>query len=279
MSEILRDLDEMMRAERMARIWRTHGRMIIFVIIVLVVGTAAQAAWKSYNSHIAREQTGKILSAAASEDPNQALVKLSKDLKGNGRAIATFEAARGLKEKGHYAEAIALYRDLLNEKRMAPELRDLAAIEMVSLEIDHSSEGGAAPDQKASALLSELEPILKSEKSGTPSAWLPRAILLAAVIKANLQGDDQGALDELAKIGGLADQKIMPQAVSAQAEALKTVYAERLVIQKTGQKAGEKVGQNKPEDAAVKTEKSAEEAAAKTTTQNDKKATHKAKGE
>lgn len=275
MSEILRDLDEMMRAERMARMWRTHGRMIIFVIIVLVVGTAAQAAWKSYNSHIAREQTGKILSAAASEDPNQALVKLSKDLKGNGRAIATFEAARGLKEKGHYAEAIALYRDLLNEKRMAPELRDLAAIEMVSLEIDHSSEGGAAPDQKASALLSELEPILKSEKSGTPSAWLPRAILLAAVIKANLQGDNQGALDELAKIGGLADQKILPQAVSAQAEALKTVYTERLMMQK----AGEKVGQNKPEDAAVKTEKSAEEAAAKTTTQNDKKATHKAKGE
>ncbi len=275
MSEILRDLDEMMRAERMARMWHTHGRMIIFVIIVLVVGTAAQAAWKSYNSHIAREQTSQILSAAASNDPNQALVKLSKDLKGNGRAIATFEAARGLKEKGHYAEAIALYRDLLNEKRMAPELRDLAAIEMVSLEIDHSSEGGAAPDQKASALLSELEPILKSEKSGTPSAWLPRAILLAAVIKANLQGDDQGALDELAKIGGLADQKILPQAVSAQAEALKTVYTERLVMQK----AGEKAGQNKPEDAAVKTEKSAEEAAAKTTTQNDKKATHKAKGE
>lgn len=275
MSEILRDLDEMMRAERMARIWHTHGRMIIFVIIVLVVGTAAQAAWKSYNSHIAREQTGKILSAAASEDPNQALVELSKDLKGNGRAIATFEAARAFKEKGYYAEAIALYRDLLNEKRMAPELRDLAIIEMVSLEIDHGSEASAAPDQKPSALLGELEPILKSEKSGTPSAWLPRAILLAAVIKANLQGDDQGALDELAKIGGLADQKIMPQAVSAQAEALKTVYTERLMMQK----AGEKVGQNKPEDAAVKTEKSAEEAAAKTTTQNDKKATHKAKGE
>ncbi|MBL8638880.1 MAG: tetratricopeptide repeat protein [Alphaproteobacteria bacterium] len=271
MSEILRDLDEMMRAERMARMWRTHGRMIIFVIIVLVVGTAAQAAWKSYNSRIAREQTGKILSAAASEDPNQALVKLSKDLKGNGRAIATFEAARAFKEKGHYAEAIALYRDLLNEKRMAPELRDLAIIEMVSLEIDHGSEASAAPDQKPSALLGELEPILKSEKSGTPSAWLPRAILLAAVIKANLQGDNQGALDELAKIGGLADQKILPQAVSAQAEALKTVYAERLAIQKTGEDEGK--------NAAVKTEKSVEEPAAKTTTQTDKKTTHKAKGE
>lgn len=275
MSEILRDLDEMMRAERMARMWRTHGRMIIFVIIVLVVGTAAQAAWKSYNSRIAREQTGKILSAAASEDPNQALVELSKDLKGNGRAIATFEAARAFKEKGHYAEAIALYRDLLNEKRMAPELRDLAVIEMVSLEIDHGSEASAALDQKPSALLGELEPILKSEKSGTPSAWLPRAILLAAVIKANLQGDNQGALDELAKIGGLADQKIMPQAVSAQAEALKTVYAERLAIQKTGQKTGEDEGKN----AAVKTEKSVEEPAAKTTTETDKKTTHKAKGE
>lgn len=274
MSEILRDLDEMMRAERMARMWRTHGRMIIFVIIVLVVGTAAQAAWKSYNSHIAREQTGKILSAAADET-GEALIKLAKDLKGNGRAIATFEAARGLKEKGHYAEAIALYRDLLNEKRMVPELRDLAVIEMVSLEIDHGSEASAAPDQKPSALLGELEPILKSEKSGTPSAWLPRAILLAAVIKANLQGDNQGALDELAKIGGLADQKIMPQAVSAQAEALKTVYAERLAIQKTGQKTGEDEGKN----AAVKTEKSVEEPAAKTTTETDKKTTHKAKGE
>lgn len=279
MSEILRDLDEMMRAERMARMWRTHGRMIIFVIIVLVVGTAAQAAWKSYNSRIAREQTGKILSAAASEDPNQALVKLSKDLKGNGRAIATFEAARAFKEKGHYAEAIALYRDLLNEKRMAPELRDLAIIEMVSLEIDHGSEASAAPDQKPSALLGELEPILKSEKSGTPSAWLPRAILLAAVIKANLQGDNQGALDELAKIGGLADQKIMPQAVSAQAEALKTVYAERLAIQKTGQKTEQKTGEDEGKNAAVKTEKSVEEPAAKTTTETDKKTTHKAKGE
>lgn len=275
MSEILRDLDEMMRAERMARMWRTHGRMIIFVIIVLVVGTAAQAAWKSYNSRIAREQTGKILSAAASEDPNQALVKLSKDLKGNGRAIATFEAARAFKEKGHYAEAIALYRDLLNEKRMAPELRDLAIIEMVSLEIDHGSEASAAPDQKPSALLGELEPILKSEKSGTPSAWLPRAILLAAVIKANLQGDNQGALDELAKIGGLADQKIMPQAVSAQAEALKTVYTERLMAQDKPQDKPK----DKPKDEVAKTEKSVEGPAAKTTTETDKKTTHKAKGE
>ena len=249
MSEILRDLDDMMRAERMARMWRTHGRMIIFVIVVLVVGTAAQAAWKSYNSHIAREQTGKILSAASADEPGEALTKLAKDLKGNGRAIATFEAARGLKEKGQYAEAIALYRDALSEKSIAPELRDLAMIEMVSLKLDHDMKAPAAPDQKspdqkpadqkANELLGELEPILKSEKTNIPSAFLPRAILLASVIKADLQGDYQGGLDELAKIGGLADQKILPQAVSAQAEALKTVYTERLMAQNSDKNAGQ----------------------------------------
>lgn len=255
MSEILRDLDDMMRAERMARMWRTHGRMIIFVIVVLVVGTAAQAAWKSYNSRIAREQTGKILSAASADEPGEALTKLAKDLKGNGRAIATFEAARGLKEKEQYAEAIALYRDVLSEKTIAPELRDLAMIEMVSLELDHDAQASAAPDQKspeqkAKTLLSALEPILKSEKSNTPSAFLPRAILLASVIKAHLQGDYQGGLDELAKIGGLADQKILPQAVSAQAQALKTVYSERLMAQTTSQKAGQMAAQDSGKNAA-----------------------------
>jgi hypothetical protein len=81
MSELLREIEEDIRAERMHNLWNKFGKVMIRVSIAVILGTAIGVVWKNYRESQAMDHTSQLL---ASVD------KMSTgDYKG---AIAAFDA-------------------------------------------------------------------------------------------------------------------------------------------------------------------------------------------
>ncbi len=215
MSDILREVDDLMRADRMNRLWREHGKTVLLGIGAVILGTALNSAWTAYKSHQAQSQTTAIIDAMKSEDPSASLKSLTSSLKGSGRALAALDAASLDLEAKKYDDAIAMYAIVQKDKSAEQDLRDIATLQKVSIMLDHTS------DAKADDLLSELKPVLDNDKS----VWRLRALLISAMVKAHKSQDFRGALNDLAVLS--ADQGI-PPSMASQVSALQDVYQNRL---------------------------------------------------
>ncbi|MDD3020379.1 MAG: tetratricopeptide repeat protein [Alphaproteobacteria bacterium] len=215
MSDILREVDEMMRADRMNSLWQQHGKTILLGIGAIILGTALNSGWMAYKSHQAQIQTTAIIDAMKSDNPVSSLKDLTASLKGSGRAFAALDAASLALDSKNYGDAIAMYTIAQQDKSAAQDLRDIATLQKVSIMLDHSE------DAKAEDLLAELKPLL----ANTKSAWRLRALLVSAMVKAHKSKDYQGALDDLAVLS--ADQTI-PPSMASQVSALQDVYQSRL---------------------------------------------------
>jgi hypothetical protein len=51
MSDILREVDEAMRVEKMTRLWAEHGNTVIAAIVALILGTALSSGWNAWQHH------------------------------------------------------------------------------------------------------------------------------------------------------------------------------------------------------------------------------------
>lgn len=215
MSDILREVDEAMRVERMQRLWEQHGKTIIFILAAIILGTAADAGWKGYKAHKAEKQTSALLNAVTGDDPAAGVAKLTTELHGSGLAFAALAAGKAAIEKQDYEAAIGFYQDALKDKSIQADLHDLIVVQLVSLELDHQEK------TTGQELLDQLAPVLKSNQS----AWYPRGLLLSAVIKAHKDKDYKGALEQLALMSAVPD---LPASLQAQMDALKEVYTYNL---------------------------------------------------
>ncbi|MCD8562794.1 MAG: hypothetical protein LRY54_01755 [Alphaproteobacteria bacterium] len=48
MTDLLQEVDDMMRQEKLAKLWREHGNFIIGVILAIILATALVSAYKSW---------------------------------------------------------------------------------------------------------------------------------------------------------------------------------------------------------------------------------------
>lgn len=212
MTDLLREVDEALRADKMARFWEEHGKAIIILVATFILGTALQSGWSSWQASQEEKGTSQFLNAFKEKEPLTALEKLAAQKDGKGQALGAMGAAAIQVEKEDWTKAIDLYTQVLNDKAAPQVYKDLALIQIVSLRLDHT------PDVKAEELLAQLKPVLSSKDS----SWVLKAELLSAVIKANKQNDFKGALADLDKIIG---SPAAPQQITLQAKALRGVYA------------------------------------------------------
>lgn len=211
MTDILREVDEAMKAERMSRLWQENRKTILLGIGAVILGTALNSGWTTWKDHQAKVQTSALIEAMKSKEPAPALEKLSETLKDSGKAMAALDAASLALENKDYEKAVNLYEITGNDKSIPQDFRDLATVQKVSIQIDHN------PDAKAEDLLKELSSVSGNKKS----AWRLRAMLTEALVKAHLQKDYKGARANLAL---LSAEPGLPPTMSAQVSALQKVY-------------------------------------------------------
>lgn len=117
MSELLREIEEDIRAERMHRLWDKFGKTMIRVSIAVIIGTALGVAWQHYQKSQAMERTSQLiagLSKMNSGDAKSAIAIFDKLIEdGSVQAdMALLHKGQAQTSEGDYDGARKTYETL-----------------------------------------------------------------------------------------------------------------------------------------------------------------------
>ncbi len=207
MADIFEQVDEALREDRMRTLWRRYGWMVIAAAVLIVAGTAAVVAWRSYERGVAEEQTAALTAtfdATAESEPAEAVARLTafaNEAGGNIAALARLQAGARAIEGDDRETAIALYRQVAGDGEVDPALRELATMLAASLAV--GSEGLDSLRSRLAAM----------EASNSPWRFWAGEIIAAAAIDA---GDLALARERLTAISDDIDAPIGMRARAAE---------------------------------------------------------------
>lgn len=206
MADIFREVEEDLRRDQAAKLWKRYGRYAITAALLVILAVAGYEAWRAYDRD-RREQLADDFAAAktlAESGDRSAAIEAFAAVGAPGQsgygALAAFERAQLLADGGDVEGARALWNEIA-EGGQAP-FAPVATLLAVSSEID----GG-----DAAALNSRLDLL----KTNFP-AYRPLALELQALL-ALRQGDGETARLHLTAV---ADDLSAPQGLRARASEL-----------------------------------------------------------
>lgn len=184
MSDIFREIDEEVRRDKAAAIWKKYGTVFIALAAIAVAGMAGWQFWQ-YRENQASQIVGARLEAAlkSSRDGNGAeaetiLKELAASAPAGYRQIARFRLAAEI-AKRDAAEGTTAFDALANDGSLQQLYRDLARLRSGELKVDTSP---------YAEVRTALEPLATPQGVWRHSA---REMLGIAALKAN-QFDDAG---------------------------------------------------------------------------------------
>lgn len=187
MSDIFQEVDEELRRDKAAELWKRYGNYVIGAAIALVVGTAGYVVWRDYSHKQAVAHSTAFFDAAAlaaSAEPAKAVPALDAVAR---EAPASYAALARLREAGVKAAsgdregAAAIYRTVAEDGGAPDELRNAARVLANLQTLDQSSPA-------------DLESRLQALRAST-SPWRHSAIELVAL--AALRAGDAAKAREL----------------------------------------------------------------------------------
>jgi hypothetical protein len=205
----LREIDEDLKAERLAKIWDTYGTYAIAGALALVIGVAGTKGWQSYDLSQRMDQGERFAQAeqlvtdGKTEDALSALQGMAKDAGAGYAMLARFRAAALVGKQGDSAGAAGMYAALADDNDVNVIYRDLAVVLGALQELESNKTGDA--------LVARANELSKAE-----SPWRHNAQEVQAL--SALGGGDTKAADEIFK--QLADAAGAPQGVRARAREM-----------------------------------------------------------
>ncbi len=145
MSDIFHEIQEEVRQERYARLWKTYGKYVIVLAILLVVATAAWQGWKAYDKQRQESAAAEYFAALDLLEDGQtevaidAFLRLGERLHDGYGALARLRAAAAQTAASHRDEAVKIYDALAADSRASRPFRKLAALYAVITLMDTAS--------------------------------------------------------------------------------------------------------------------------------------------
>jgi hypothetical protein len=144
MSDIIREVDEELRRERMMKLWARYGIYVVAAAVLVVAGVGGWRAWDWYATREAAKSGARFEAAMALAnegkrfDAEAAFNMLAKDGTYGYRVLARFRAAAeaGRTDAG---EGVAAYDAIAADTSLESPLRDIARIQAGFLLIDTAS--------------------------------------------------------------------------------------------------------------------------------------------
>lgn len=139
---LLREIDEELRQEKYAKLWKKYGTYVIAFAVLLVVGVAGYQGWRAWDIKTRTEHSERFLAAldlrAAGdlEAARNALAELADDAGKGYATLARFQEAALLQELGDRRGAVAAYETLSNDRSIPESFRQLAVILGALLDLD-----------------------------------------------------------------------------------------------------------------------------------------------
>ena len=175
MSDIFREVDEDIRRDRMERLFKRYGGVMIAVLVAAIAVTAGYKVWESRQQAQRQEATAALVSAISksAQGPAQgieALTGYAAQATPEMAALAGFNAAALLARDGKPAEAVAAYDRIANDGAVEMAYRNAATL----LSVMHQLETGDPAQLQA-----RLQPLAEE---GSPWRFSARELtgLLAA---------------------------------------------------------------------------------------------------
>ena len=205
MSDVFQEVEEELRRDRAAQLWKRYGNYLIGAALAIIIGTAGFVAWRDYRDRQAAEQGERFFAVAAEAAAGdvQKAIESADQLARNsasGYAVLSRMIEAALKDRaGDRDESIAMYRSVAADSSAPKELQDAARL----LAALHSLE-----KIEPAELERQLAP-LQADRS----AWRYSAIELSALMAART-GEAAKARDLYKKI---ADDPGAPAGLRARA--------------------------------------------------------------
>ena len=217
MTNLMLEVDEAMRWERIEKFWKAYGNYVITAILIIVIGTAVFEGWRAYQTHVRSVSSEKFLTLLQDEKFPENIKGAENEIGGPVEGVALVMAAGDYLKKDKPKEALELFERAIADSATSKEMRQLATLMRARL---ISSDAANKED-----LVKTLEPIIRDKKS----PWRAYALLESAALAANRSGDFEKARGYLKQI---IEEENLPQSIYAKAHALDQIYTMR--AEKTG---------------------------------------------
>lgn len=209
---LIQEVDEDLRREQYARLWKQYGSYAIGAALALVLGVAGLQGYKTWtaNQRARDAQTYNTALGQIGGNRQQALAdlgKLAADSKTGYATLAPLTKGALLEQAGDTKAAIAEYEALANASAAPPLYRELAALKAAILSLDSA---------EPAALKARLEPLAKG-------AYRHSATELLAMVAVR-QGDVAQARSLYQQ---LADDAAAPVGLRGRASEMLAVLAAR----------------------------------------------------
>jgi len=208
MSDLLAEVDEAMRQERMEKFWHENKTYIIAFIALTILSTAAMSGYRSWDAKTKIKQTEEVIALQESADYPSNIIDAELKVRPSLRGITLLSAAGRFMEQDKPEEAAKLYARLAADTKIPAEFQDLGVLMDVRLKMDNDSAQNAE-------LLAALQPVLKSK-----SAWKPHAQIDAALLEAT-----QNPQKSLELLNAVSDTEGLPPSLYERAQKLHHVIA------------------------------------------------------
>lgn len=206
MSDVLGEVREAMKQERMEKFWKQYGGLIITVLVLIVLSTAANEGYKAWKSDRNKDETAQFL-AVYDKDDHVALLEETDALQDGLKVLAQMKAAGEFARAGDSQKALEIYTDIQKNAEIRTEFRQLAEYNIIRL----------TPNTPADQKILALSRIW--EQKDNP--WGAHARLDAAVTMVHeLKNYD----DALAQLELLKNNEMVPKSLRQKATSLDILY-------------------------------------------------------
>jgi hypothetical protein len=145
-ADIFHEVEEDLRRDQAAAIWKKYGNLIIAAALLLVLAVAGHWGWTKYAANRQLQASSDFLNAAAATDLKQREAALAKVVADGGTygVLARFRLAETAVEGGDKAKARGVLTEIAKDQGADKALRDLATIEAALLELEIGKPEAAA---------------------------------------------------------------------------------------------------------------------------------------
>ncbi len=213
-ADIFKEVDEELRRDSAAKLWKKHGRSVIWLAVAIVLSVAGVQGWRAYDLDQRRQLSDRYAAALdLAEGGNttaglNALIDMSGVDASGYAGLAAFEEARLRVENGDIDGAINVWDRIAAESPLGEGFRNTAELLSVLHQIDAGD---------PAALRGRLAPLATDDQPFRASA---RELLALIALR---EGDRAGARALYTKI---ADDREVPSGIRARAAQMLAVLKE-----------------------------------------------------